>query len=833
MRSVVVLEDLFAEPLSWNTVAAELASGLRQRGVPLLHAFFRGIPDRFHTESGLEMHLEDLEDDRRGYLVLVFSDGKGLASPRAAFVLETLARWPQVAWMQLQEPRAWDQSAALPAYHALPVFPASRTGLLQVVDRFTTECAPDQQAAATPESWRGLPLRSLAGRRLADYVETLLGDSLLWAQACAMVLPPFSLGLADRLRQCFHPDLPPERRQRLFALPGTVQTAGGLSFSPAVTAVLREGFARRRSPEAQEEVLAFVLERIREAEPPDPESQAHQAWEWRLERLRLELDPDHAMERLAVLAQGPLRGAIQGDLSNLRPGPDGWGSGPVRVPLRVLPRSRRGKRLLTDALAGRDLAPPSPPAFWPKAAIVAAGAVLFGLTAWLIVGRDSAEGLKITVRPGKPDVQVLLVLEKKVGERWQPVSPVIQFPGSKGLSIASDGGEYRVSLLADSLNRSFSLPPTRDDLEVSVMIVPADLNRGATRVAPSKVPKSPIEIKRHNNPSKLASTTKAEPTVPIGGASGQPEVSPGPDAPTGAISPAPNDSTPASGEETAVPSPSKTQGAETPSVPKDTPPEMKKLAWKVGEPVHEDLQERNVEASSLPPGVNLLGKEGRLEGVPTEAGTWDSEIYRLVDDKYAVLRIPVRHLAIEVRDPHCQAGQTFCGTRCIEMQKLSPFHAGACFAIAPSLQKSAAGSVDKPPDWKDESLQPRHYYRLYYEWNQDRTAVLVRSLKTSSGWDRGIDPAPVALVLPVVDFDQGKHQFLATDLEVHCSGGVRVASFSGGRRSVFEKLSTSERWIESLEVSWSRSPATSTDQSLTRTLGPILKPWEELCARKR
>ncbi len=285
-RSVLILEDVDAEPRAWNAVAQELADGLAQRGVPVIHGVFAGVPDRFRTRDRFEHRIEDLEDDRSGLLVLVFSDGKGLGSPASAFVLERLARWPQVAWMQLQERRAWDRTAARPALHGLPVFPADQKGLVRALAGFTTEQAP-RRVDAQPETWRGRPSRTVEAS-LEAHVEEVLGDSLLWAQACVMAVPPIGLGLADRLRERFHPELPPGRIERLIALPGTSLNASGLRFGTDVLAVLRDGFAQRRGPEEQRQVLEFLLEQVQEAEPDEPGGLGRQAWEWRLERTRLE-----------------------------------------------------------------------------------------------------------------------------------------------------------------------------------------------------------------------------------------------------------------------------------------------------------------------------------------------------------------------------------------------------------------------------------------------------------------------------------------------------------------------------------------------------------------
>jgi formylglycine-generating enzyme required for sulfatase activity/uncharacterized protein with von Willebrand factor type A (vWA) domain len=345
VRSVLILEDTYAEALIWNPIARELAQGLARRGVPVVYGRFQSVPDRFHDlENSRIVYLDDLEDQRRGYLLLVFSDGKGLRYQQDRFTLEALTHWPMVAWMELREPRAWDESSALLAYIGLSVYPASSGGLLQIMRRFMTEQGSRNLLSNNPVTWRGMPARE-PSIPLAVHVERLLGDALLWAQDCAMMLPPLSLGLADALRRKFHPQLPPERMERLYTLPGTTWNTSGLQFSQRVLAVLRRGFATRRTEAEQQAVLEFLLRQIQRAKPEDEHSPAHLAWEWRRERVRLELEPDLAVQRLARFAQGPLREAIRADLYRVVL-PDKQDADPDAIPLRLKPRTQLGVKLL-------------------------------------------------------------------------------------------------------------------------------------------------------------------------------------------------------------------------------------------------------------------------------------------------------------------------------------------------------------------------------------------------------------------------------------------------------------------------------------------------------
>ena len=198
IRALLILEDAFAEPLAWNPISQELAEGLAQRGIPVLYGKFHGSSVQFQTTDGTMFWLEDLEDARRGYLLLIFSDGKSFHRHRDTFILECLTRWPMVAWMELREPRFWDESAALPTRHGIPIYPATRDGLLRAMGRFLTEQGPQADFSEDERRWQGLPART--GKDLSAYLEQVLGDALPWAQACAMI-QPVSLGLADALRR--------------------------------------------------------------------------------------------------------------------------------------------------------------------------------------------------------------------------------------------------------------------------------------------------------------------------------------------------------------------------------------------------------------------------------------------------------------------------------------------------------------------------------------------------------------------------------------------------------------------------------------------------------
>ncbi|MBV9927014.1 MAG: hypothetical protein JOZ96_18495 [Acidobacteria bacterium] len=361
LRTVYILEDAYAQPLSWNPVPRELAEGLGRRGIQIKYGRFYGSPARFQIEGALAW-LEDLEAQRQHHLLLFFSDGKGLHYHRDAFFLETLARWPFLAWMELREPRHWDESTALVRRYGLPVFQATGAGLLRAMRSFLTERSEGEDSSDGAFEWKGVP--ASVGSDLSIYVEGLLGDALPWGQACAMI-QPVTAGMADALRREFQPHLPPDRIERLFALPGTVVSASGIRFSVPVLAVLRAGFMVRWEQPRQEEILRFLLEKIAETEPGQKDSLAHLAWRWSMERVRLELEPDGALEQIARLGETPLKGAIQTELANVvLPGAalrEPGSTEITRVPLRRKPRTREAfsylARVATNVVKDPDYKP--------------------------------------------------------------------------------------------------------------------------------------------------------------------------------------------------------------------------------------------------------------------------------------------------------------------------------------------------------------------------------------------------------------------------------------------------------------------------------------------
>jgi len=312
-RAVIVLADALSESLLWNQAPEELVRGLRSRGTPVVFGRFAGSPMDFRTDE-MVYHLEDLERDRSNYLILIFSDGAGLKRENN-LALEFLARWPMIAWMELRERRFWDERTARLAHHKIPIHSATSEGIEALSKTLGEDGISRQRFDDDPQAWRGAPPQ--VGADLSWTIEYLLGDSIRWAQACA-VLQPVSLGLADSLRREFHPHLPPQRIDRLFTMPGANYGVGGLRFPQPVLRQLLLGFNTRHSKFEQKQIHAFILRKVAERKPDQPESLAYLIWESTMQLVRLGIEPDKASKQLEKLSHSPLEVFIGRELETRR-----------------------------------------------------------------------------------------------------------------------------------------------------------------------------------------------------------------------------------------------------------------------------------------------------------------------------------------------------------------------------------------------------------------------------------------------------------------------------------------------------------------------------------
>jgi len=886
VRSVLILEDRLADALEWNPIAQELAQGLSERAVPVMHGFFLAVPDRFRSADGFDHRIEDLEDERRGYLVLIFSDAKGLGSPEAAFVLERLARWPQVAWMQLQERRAWDRSARRPALHGLPLFPADPQGLLEALSLFTTERAA-REAVLEPAAWRGLPALPVHGS-LEAHIEAVLGDSLLWAQSCSMVPPPISLGLADRLRERFHPELPASRIERLLALPGSLRIAGGLQLDDRSLGVLREGFASSHAPNEQEAVLRFLLAQIAAAEPADRDSAAHQAWEWRLERTRLELDPERAAERLLALAQGPLREAIRTDLARR------WKPRPAKKRRFLRSRSMRQNTAerLSALVENRELPlwKRYRPHLWPEAALAATALALAAIALWRgSFTSDNSVFISITNNGREPAIATLDPDKKD----W-PRDKVIQIvsPGSSAVAsvFPRPPGQLRLAMLLEGKGmttaRLNASRPGTYELEVGTqsMELPCREEIPEIGLTVSRCPEAVfnwflqsnknwlatvgLELTPDGNPTRVGTILLGRGSVQVVYTLRDPGFRPEELTEPKAVSWIRNRWNPWTSRVRMVSWASIENRMHLVKTHPALRREVSLAAWRPSDLVTGEGPVSDEPGNAL----NILSFLGReLVPVPEnrQQAITSQSAEQLAMKPFATQPEPPRAAeppqrmktepwppwswlappntsstegpsesrsdapktdSPSVEAPPCPSpALTRCGDWCVDV-KTNPFHYGGCFQIAPSLSRSAAESVDSPPGWSDESISCRRYYRLFYAWNNEDSAVIVRSLPSRSGWNRGPAFDSIALTLSSERIATAGPILAVTDLEIHCARNARIAAgFTGTAREVYEKLSTQPTWRSLPSQPWPDPDETSTNTGLAETLGPVLANWEKFC----
>ncbi len=347
IRTLLILEDANAEALEWNTVSRELAMGMIRYGVPVIYGQFRGSPEKFRTKHGSVYDLDDLEDQRNGILMLIFTDGKVFHGHKNAFALEAIARWPMTAWMELREQKFWDETTALPIKKKIPLYPATRDGVFQAIRRFMTEQGAKEKI--TDNLIQDTSLPDLADTRLDAWLEHVLGEAILWAQDCSMI-QPVSLGLADGLRVKFHPNLPMEQIECLYALPNTALVNSGLHFSDEILKELRKGFLNRRTEGEQRDVVQFILDQVEQAKPNvSNDSLAYLSWEAVKERVRLELGEDDDLKRFGELVQTPLGGAIGDSLDNY-----GFSDQPDKIPLRKKPGSKKALQRLARVMSIKE-----------------------------------------------------------------------------------------------------------------------------------------------------------------------------------------------------------------------------------------------------------------------------------------------------------------------------------------------------------------------------------------------------------------------------------------------------------------------------------------------
>jgi len=309
IRTLLILQDERAEAVAWNGIAAELAAGMAHHGVPVTFGRYRGDPSHFVTAEGESVYLEDLEDQRQGLLVLLFSDGLQFHRQPVQRTLEQLAHWPMVAWLDLRLPQYQREGVNLATKLELPRYDATASGMLAALGHFLAESGTNRLSRrAAP------PLPSRSDVALTRWLEMQLGTALLWLADCSK-LQPITPALAQQLREKFHAHLSVEQIELLHRLPGSSQSPAGIQFSHEVRCALGHIWLRRGDDKRHQVVLQFLLDALDEAKPAEPAgSLAMLSWEMLRERLLLEKDAKGEHQRMGELLQSPLAPALMDGL---------------------------------------------------------------------------------------------------------------------------------------------------------------------------------------------------------------------------------------------------------------------------------------------------------------------------------------------------------------------------------------------------------------------------------------------------------------------------------------------------------------------------------------
>ena len=344
---VLILEDHAATATAWNSCARELVKGLAARGVAVEYARFHTTPGVVRGRNGTLYHWRELAKQREGVPLFIFSDSQGTYGARGARMLLELRAHPRLVWLELREARAWDAATVRVVQHDVPLYPASAPGIMAAFRYLLGNHGRLPDYRKNLPYWQALS-SAVPQRGLAVQVSRLLGNAETWAQACAMLPPPLSLALAQRLRREFYPRLEEDCIGRLWALPGVRCEGRGLYLPARVLALLRSGFAVQ-DMHLQEAVLDFLEQCIRRAEPDPQNRRAHLAWRWYFARLQLERKPDAALAAIRALTAEPalkvdIRQEMKQRILPLKPGA---GTG-ERVPLRLKPQTHQGLKTLLE-----------------------------------------------------------------------------------------------------------------------------------------------------------------------------------------------------------------------------------------------------------------------------------------------------------------------------------------------------------------------------------------------------------------------------------------------------------------------------------------------------
>ncbi len=298
---LLILVDLDNEAVYWNALPQALASGLRARGLPVSLGHFQGRLQQVVLDSGKVTTLTELGEDREQYCALLFADAALLAADSHHVELTELAGWPQFVWLAFREQRHWSGAEQALLRRGIALWEA-KAACLPAVFRYLAGEVLHTRSMALPH-WPFQEQQLHHNEQLTDYLPRFLGEVLPLARIVALLPPPVSPALVVRITQTFTPHLSLFRLQRLFNLPGEVQSVGGVYWPVPVLKQLRSEFHRLLSEAEKEQICTTLLNWLAEDEPADKNSTDWLEWRFRYARLLGEHDADTAWVMMAELEQ--------------------------------------------------------------------------------------------------------------------------------------------------------------------------------------------------------------------------------------------------------------------------------------------------------------------------------------------------------------------------------------------------------------------------------------------------------------------------------------------------------------------------------------------------
>ncbi|MDX0009827.1 hypothetical protein GOC40_24690 [Sinorhizobium meliloti] len=488
---IVVLVDTTSPARVWNSLPEELTETLLRRGLDVrlrrfqgsLHAGSADAPAP--TKAGSEILA--MAEDEHNLATLCFSDGARWRDADTQ-ILQRLAAQGPVFWFDDRDRELWDYSLEGLRHAHIKIWEATAAA---VEEALRAAYAPGH-GIGTPAAGARAALRrrrtfltggETAGPRvseilLQDEVFSLLGSALGWAAHCA-ILEPMSYGLADAIRQRFHPDLPWIAFSRLAALPGTSVGVEGIRYQGAVRSLLLANMAQQEptaTREAVVELIAAKLAHARHGLPPDSPAQA--LADLAIARVSLHSKPDEAVRDLVrIRDEGMVEpGPVDDFLNRIRlvSSMDAIGAAGV-IPVAAPPRNADTLRMLDNASPNAAAAGTVPR--WEISApelridIGGTGAGDGVLAAFFMEDR-----LLLSVPAGQEGVELRLI---SVTSGLEDASPT-RVPSSATLLAGRD----QVAALSSAKGDSFSIFRDDDLTEgrPRLLAVPADIGFPVTRV---------------------------------------------------------------------------------------------------------------------------------------------------------------------------------------------------------------------------------------------------------------------------------------------------------------------------------------------------------------